>query len=72
MQSYVTEAALTAVVDVGNTSNRSSCLAFTGYDEQAATLLSYKQSAIRQKFPGELGEKNAAAAGKAYNTIRTN
>ncbi|MDH3231171.1 MAG: 2-oxoacid:acceptor oxidoreductase family protein [Alphaproteobacteria bacterium] len=30
------------------------------------------QEAIRQKFPGELGEKNAAAAGKAYNTIRTN
>lgn len=30
------------------------------------------QAAIREKFPGELGDKNAAAAGKAYNTIRTN
>ncbi len=30
------------------------------------------QAAIREKFPGELGDKNAAAASKAYNTIRTN
>lgn len=30
------------------------------------------QAAIREKFPGEVGEKNAAAAAKAYDTIRTN
>jgi pyruvate ferredoxin oxidoreductase gamma subunit len=30
------------------------------------------QAAIREKFPGEIGEKNAAAAAKAYDTIRTN
>ncbi|MEN8196015.1 MAG: 2-oxoacid:acceptor oxidoreductase family protein, partial [Pseudomonadota bacterium] len=30
------------------------------------------QAAIREKFPGEVGEKNASAAAKAYDTIRTN
>jgi len=30
------------------------------------------EAAIRQKFPGIVGEKNARAATKAYNTIRTN
>jgi pyruvate ferredoxin oxidoreductase gamma subunit len=30
------------------------------------------QSAIRERFPGEVGERNAAAAAKAYDTIRTN
>ncbi len=29
-------------------------------------------AAIRQKFPGEVGERNAAAAAEAYNSIRTN
>lgn len=30
------------------------------------------QSAIRDRFPGDVGERNAAAAAKAYDTIRTN
>jgi pyruvate ferredoxin oxidoreductase gamma subunit len=30
------------------------------------------QAAIREKFPGKVGEKNAEAAAKAYDTIRTN
>lgn len=30
------------------------------------------QAAIREKFPGEVGERNAAAAAEAYNSIRTN
>jgi pyruvate ferredoxin oxidoreductase gamma subunit len=29
-------------------------------------------AAIRQKFPGKVGEGNAAAAAKAYDSIRTN
>ncbi len=29
-------------------------------------------AAIRQKFPGKLGDDNAAAAAKAYDSIRTN
>ncbi len=29
-------------------------------------------AAIRQKFPGEIGERNAAAAAEAYDSIRTN
>ncbi len=29
-------------------------------------------AAIRQKFPGEVGERNAAAAAEAYDSIRTN
>lgn len=28
--------------------------------------------AIRQKFPGEVGERNASAAAEAYDSIRTN
>ncbi len=30
------------------------------------------QAAIREKFPGEVGERNAAAAAEAYDSIRTN
>jgi len=30
------------------------------------------ETAIRQKFPGKLGEDNARAAAKAYDSIRTN
>lgn len=30
------------------------------------------EAAIRQKFPGKLGEDNAQAAAKAYDSIRTN
>jgi pyruvate ferredoxin oxidoreductase gamma subunit len=30
------------------------------------------EAAIRRKFPGKLGDDNAAAAAKAYDTIRTN
>lgn len=29
-------------------------------------------AAIKQKFPGEVGERNAAAAAEAYDSIRTN
>ena len=29
-------------------------------------------AAIRERFPGEVGEKNAAAATEAYDSIRTN
>jgi pyruvate ferredoxin oxidoreductase gamma subunit len=29
-------------------------------------------AAIGEKFPGEIGEKNAAAATAAYDSIRTN
>jgi pyruvate ferredoxin oxidoreductase gamma subunit len=30
------------------------------------------QAAIRDRFPGEVGEQNAAAAAEAYDSIRTN
>ncbi len=30
------------------------------------------QSAIRDRFPGEIGERNASAAAEAYDSIRTN